>query len=100
MRSASSAHSEIRGQPWHHEQDRRYNWQSPQYPQQVETPEAPRKDRKDTQQLGEPLAPLDGGSPWPPHSVWHHVAVILAAWAPVEDWEAVDTSPDSTERVL
>ena len=27
------------------------------------------------------------------------MATILSAWVPVEDWEAVDSSPDSTEKV-
>ena len=44
--------------------------------------------------------PLDGGSQWPPYSVWYQVAAIFLVWAPVEDWETVDGSPDSIEKVL
>ena len=29
-------------------------------------------------QVEEPEAPLDGGSQWPPYSMWYHVAVILS----------------------
>ena len=35
-----------------------------------------------------------------PCRMWYHVAVILLMWAPVEDWEAVDWSLDSTEKSL
>ena len=28
------------------------------------------------------------------------VAAVFLVWAPVEDWEAVDGSPDSVEKVL
>lgn len=28
------------------------------------------------------------------------MAVILLVWAPLEDWEAMGSSPDSTEKVL
>ena len=28
------------------------------------------------------------------------MCVILLVWAPVEDWEAVDGSPDRAEKVL
>ena len=42
-----------------------------------------------TQHVGEPEAPLDGGSQWPPYSMWCYVAAILSVWALVEDWEAV-----------
>lgn len=41
---------------------------------------------------------MNGGSQWPPHSLWQQVAVVLLVWAPVEDWEAVDGSPDSIEK--
>ena len=57
---------------WRHEQDQRYNWCTQQ----------------DTQQVEEPKAPLDGGSQWPPDSMWHCVAVILSACALVENREA------------
>lgn len=39
---------------WHHEQDQQYNWCSQQ----------------DTQQVEELEVPLDGGSHWPPYSMW------------------------------
>ena len=32
--------------------------------------------------------------------MWYCVAVILWAWPPVEDWEVVDGSLDSTEKML
>ena len=32
--------------------------------------------------------------------MWYCVPVTLLAWAPVEDWEAVDRSPNSTEKAL
>ena len=43
---------------------------------------------------------MEGGSQWPPHSMWYPVARVLSAWAPVEDWEVVDRSLDSTEKAL
>ena len=46
--------------------------------------------QQNTQHVGEPEAPLDGGSQWPPYSTWCHVAAILSVWALVEDWEAVN----------
>ena len=46
------------------------------------------------------MAQLDGGSQWPPYSMWYHVAVILLVWALVEDWEAMDSSPERTEKAL
>ena len=48
--------------------------------------------QQSTQQVGEPEAPLDGGSQWPLYSVWCHVAGILSVWALAEDWGAVDGS--------
>ena len=30
----------------------------------------------------------------------YHMAVILSVWAPVEDWEVVDGSPDSIGKAL
>ena len=30
----------------------------------------------------------------------YRVAAIFLVWAPVEDWEAVDGSPDSTGKLL
>ena len=48
--------------------------------------------RQDSQQVGEPEAPVDGGSQWTPHSMWYLVATVLSVWAPVEDWEMMDTS--------
>ena len=38
---------------------------------------------------------MDGGSQWPPHSVWYPVAEVLL----VEDWAVVDWPPDSLEKV-
>ena len=32
--------------------------------------------------------------------MWFCVAVILSAWAPVEDWEVVDSSLDSIVKML
>ena len=32
--------------------------------------------------------------------MWYQVAMVLSAWALVEHWEAVNSSPDSTEKVL
>ena len=32
--------------------------------------------------------------------MWYPVARVLSAWAPVEDWEVVDRSLDSTEKAL
>ena len=32
--------------------------------------------------------------------MWYCVSATLVAWAPVEDWEAVDNSPNSTEKML
>ena len=32
--------------------------------------------------------------------MWYCVSATLVAWAPVEDWEAVDKSPNSTEKML
>lgn len=32
--------------------------------------------------------------------MWYHVAAILSAWDLVEDWEVVDSSLDSIEKVL
>ena len=85
---------------WCHEQDQKYNWCSQQDTQLVEEPEAPQKRWQDTQQVEEQETPLAAGSQWPPHSMWYHVATILSAWIPVEDWEEVDGSPDSTEKML
>ena len=62
-------------------------------------PEAPRRSAG-YQQVVEPKAPLDGGSQWPPYSMWYHVATTLSAWGLVEDWEATYGSPDSTEKAL
>ena len=64
--------------------DQEYNWCSQQ----------------DTWQWGEPEALLDGGSQWPPHSMWYRVAVIFLMWAAVGDWEVVEGSPDSIEKVF
>ena len=55
---------------------------------------------QDTQRAGEPGAPLDGGSRWPSYSMWCRVAAVFLVWAPVEDWEAVDGSPDGTGKLL
>ena len=43
---------------------------------------------------------MHGGSQWPPCSIWYQVATILSAWILVEDWEAVDRLPASTEKAL
>ena len=43
---------------------------------------------------------MEGGSQGPPHSMCYLVAVALSVWVPVEDWEAVDGSLDSTEKAL
>ena len=51
-----------------------------------------------TQQVGE--APMEGGSQWPPQSMWYLVAVVLFAWASMEDWEAVNGSPDNIEKTF
>ena len=40
--------------------------------------------QQDIQQVGEPKAPLDGGSQWPPYSMWYHVAETLSAWGLVK----------------
>ena len=68
MGSTNSVHSEIQQDNWRHKQDgQRYNWHSWQ----------------DTQRVGESEAPLDGGSQWPPDSIWYCVASVLLTWAPV-----------------
>ena len=59
-----------------------------------------RHSQQDTQQVGKPEAPLDGGSQWPADSKWYCVSLTLLAWAPGEDWEAVDRSPNSAEKAL
>ena len=82
--SVNSMDSEIPQDNWGSEQNQQYNWHS----------------RQDTQQVEKPEAPLDGESQWPPYSTWYHVATVLSGWTPVEDWKAVDRSPDSTEKVL
>ena len=69
---------------WHREQGQRYNGHS----------------RQDTQKVEESKTLLDGGSQWPPYSIWYTVARVLLVWALVEDWEVVDWSPDSLEKVL
>ena len=84
---------------WCHEQDQQYNWCSQQDTQLVEEPEAPQKRWQDTQQVEEQETPLAAGSQWPPHSMWYRVAVVLLMWAPAEDWEAVEGSPDSMEGI-
>ena len=54
--SKNSVHSGIQQDNWCHKQDdQQYNWHSWQ----------------DIQQVGEPEAPLDGGSQWPPDSIWY-----------------------------
>ena len=86
---------------WHQDQDEQDNWHSQRDTQQVEGLEPSQKKRQqETQQVGKPEAPLDGGSQWPLHSMWYRVAVILLMWALVEDWEVMDGSPDSIEKVL
>ena len=66
----------------------------------MEEPEAPQKNQQVTQQVGDPEAPLNGGNQWPPYSIWYQVATIRSVWAPVEDWEVVDSLSDNTEKVL
>ena len=34
------------------------------------------------------------------YSMWYRVAVILLVWALVEDWEAMDSSPERIEKAL
>ena len=86
---------------WRQDQDEQDNWHSQRDTQQVEGPESSQKKKQqETQQVGKPEAPLDGGSQWPLYSLWYCVAVILLAWALVEDWEVVNGSPDSIEKVL
>lgn len=68
----------------HSEQGQRYNGHS----------------RQDTQEVEESKTALDGGSQWPPYSMWYPVARVLLVWALVEDWEVVDWSPDSLEKAL
>ena len=85
---------------WCQDLDQQDDWHSRQDTQQVEGPEPSQKRQQDTQQVGKPEAPLDGGSQWPLHSMLYRVAVILLAWALVEDWEVADGSPDSIEKVL
>ena len=83
------------------DQDEQDNWHSQRDTQQVKGLEPSQKKRQqETQQVGKPEAPLDGGSQWPLHSMWYRVAVILLMWALVEDWEVMDGSPDSIEKVL
>ena len=55
---------------------------------------------QDTQQVGEPEAPMDGGSQWPWHSMWYLMAMVLSVWALVEDREEAGRSLDSLEKVL
>ena len=47
---------------WHWKQGQEYNWRSWQ----------------DIHRVGEPEAPLDGGSQWPPDSMWYWVTVVLS----------------------
>lgn len=51
-------------------------------------------------QGGEPEAPTDRGSHWPPHNMWYLVALALSAWALVEDWESMNGSMVSLEKVF
>ena len=41
---------------------------------------------------------MEGGSQWPPQSMWYPAATVLSAWVPVEDWEAVNGSPVILKR--
>lgn len=43
---------------------------------------------------------MDGGSQWPPLSMWYQVAMVLLAWAPLEGWEPEDGAPTTLEKVL
>ena len=52
------------------------------------------------QWVEKPETPLDGASQWPPYSIWCCMAVALSVWAPVEDWEVVDGSPESIGKML
>ena len=52
------------------------------------------------QEVEESKTALDGGSQWPPYSMWYPVARVLLVWALVEDWEVADRSLDSLEKVL
>ena len=36
----------------------------------------------------------------PEASMWYLVAMVLSAWAPMEDWEAVNGSPDNIEKTF
>ena len=69
---------------WHSEQGQRYNGHSQQ----------------DTQKVEESKTLLDGRSQWLPYSMWYLVAMVLSAWAPMEDWEAVNGSPDNIEKTF
>ena len=69
---------------WHSEQGQRYNGHSQQ----------------DTQKVEESKTLLDGRSQWLPYSMWYLVARVFLVWALVEDWEVVDWSPNSLEKVL
>ena len=101
MGSVYSTHSEIQQDNWCHKQDQQCSWCSEKDNQQAEEPEVShKKTRQETQQIWEPGAPLDGGNQWPPYSMWYPVAMILSAWALVEDWETMDVSLDSIEKML
>lgn len=41
---------------------------------------------------------MDGGSQWPPPSMWYQVAMVLA-WAPLEGWEAENGSSPTLEKL-
>ena len=53
---------------------------------------------QDSQQVAEPEASMDGGSQWPPPSMWYQVAMVLA-WAPLEGWEAENGSSPTLEKL-
>ncbi|KAM5224014.1 olfactory receptor 8K3-like [Hipposideros larvatus] len=50
-------------------------------------PAAPRLSREDS-------------TMWPPTVLWHLVAELLMAWAPPEDWEAVEPTPEAVREAL
>ena len=43
---------------------------------------------------------MDRGSQWPLHNMWYLVAMVLSAGDLVEDWESMDGSTVSLEKVF
>lgn len=86
---------------WLYEQDQQYSWHSQLDTQQEGGLRLHRRDSwQDTQQLEKPkrLHRMEESSGH--QIVCEYSAAVISAWALVEDWEAVDNSPDSIEKVL